>query len=140
MESLPATLHKSERLCSKKLISALFQGSRSASVSAYPLRAVFMRLDSEDTNGDEPLFTLPYMDSCRTAMLISVPKHYFKRAVKRNRIKRLVREAYRKHKALVAALPVAIAFIWTGNKMPQADQVERAVEGLLQRIHEKLHA
>ena len=46
-------------------------------MSAFPLRVVFM---TEDGDAHEPL----------AQMMVSVPKRFFKRAVKRNLVKRLV--------------------------------------------------
>ena len=137
MEHARATLQKQERLCSKKLIEALFNGDRSTAVSAYPLRAVFMTLDNGGDTGDTDAERPSALNAPKAAMLVSVPKHCFKRAVKRNRIKRLVREAFRKHKLLLGPARVAIAFIWTGHKMPETARVEQAVVNLLQRIAEK---
>ena len=58
--------------------------------------------------------------------------------MKRNRIKRLVREAYRHNKSLVAQWPIAIAFIWMDRRMPDAATVNKSVVNLLARIHEKM--
>ena len=81
-------LSKSERINSKKLIDRLFKGGGAKSMSAFPLRVVFM---TEDADSHEPL----------AKMMVSVPKRYFKRAVKRNHVKRLVREAYRRNKQVL---------------------------------------
>lgn len=77
------TLPKLERLNSRILIEKLFTGG-SKSLPAFPLRIVYMPVEGEH---------LPAV-----SLLISVPKKRFKRAVKRNRVKRQIREAYRKHK------------------------------------------
>ena len=77
------TLEKRERMNSKILIEKLFSGG-SKSLSAFPLRIVYMLVEDEN---------LP-----TASLLISVPKKRFKRAVKRNRVKRQIREAYRKNK------------------------------------------
>ena len=83
------TLGKEERICSKKLIEKLFKGGRSKSMVAYPLRVVYaQKADDEGEN-------VP------AQMLVSVSKRHFKHAVDRNRVKRQVREAYRKHKHTV---------------------------------------
>ena len=68
------TLGKSERICSKNTVDALFRGGHSHSLSAFPLRVVYKVVESQ---GDVP---------CQ--MLVSVPKKCFKLAVKRNRVKR----------------------------------------------------
>ena len=75
------TLCKAERLNSKILIEKMFAGG-SKSFSIFPIRVVYMPVEQ----GEAP-----------ASILISVSKRRFKRAVKRNRVKRQVREAYRKN-------------------------------------------
>ena len=70
--------------------------------------------------------------------MVSVSKRCFKHAVDRNRVKRQVREAYRKHKAIVAEHEIAIAFIWLDNHLRSSEKVESSVIRLLQRIDECL--
>lgn len=77
------TLCKAERLYSKIVIEKMFAGGASRSFSVFPLRAVYMSVDRQEVPA---------------SILISVPKKRFKRAVKRNRVKRQIREAYRKNK------------------------------------------
>jgi len=73
---------KIEHLCGEKRITRLY--TQGDAFIAYPVRVVFLiepKSDIEPAN-----------------VLISVPKKRFKRAVKRNRLKRLIREAYRLNK------------------------------------------
>ncbi len=127
------TLGKEERICSKKLIEKLFKGGRSKSMVAYPLRVVYaQKADDEGEN-------VP------AQMLVSVSKRHFKHAVDRNRVKRQVREAYRKHKHTVTqALEVKggghlmMAFVWQDNALHDTAEVERKVQNLLTRIAERL--
>lgn len=124
------TLSKKERLNSKTLIERLFSGG-SKSFPAFPLRVVYMPV--EPAEGDEA-----------ASILISVPKKRFKRAVKRNRVKRQVREAYRKHKHLLLDALAArnqrliIAFIWLDNQIHSSAEVEEKVKKLLFHITERL--
>lgn len=137
----PATLRKEERICSRKLIDAIFSGSKSRSMSAFPLRVVYMPLDTPEA-GDSTVESLgdtqPARPRPKAKMLISVPKKHFKRAVKRNRVKRQVREAYRKNKSIIADKAVALAFIWTDGHLRESAQVEEKVVNLLTRVREKL--
>lgn len=120
-ESFP----KSEHLCSRKIITKLFAGGNSRSMSAFPLRMVYMPLpEKEDGN-------------TASQMLVSVPKRCFKRAVKRNRVKRQVREAYRKNKVIIDGRCLAIAFIWLDNKLYPSSVVTERMVNLLQRVAEK---
>ena len=123
------TLTKKERLNSRILIEKLFSGG-SKSLPAFPLRVVYMAVE-----GDH----LPAV-----SLLISVPKKRFKRAVKRNRVKRQVREAYRKNKEILTGAleasgkKLAIAFIWLDNELHDSLEVEAKVQKLLQLIAERL--
>ena len=132
MEDKKYTLNKSERLDSKKLIERLFAGGNK-SFPAFPLRVVYMPLTPEENVAD-------------ASILISVPKKRFKHAVKRNRVKRQVREAYRHNKhILLEALKtkeshnkMILAFIWLDNKLYSTEQVEYKVKKLLTHIAENI--
>ena len=76
------TLSKEERLSWKRYIDLLF--AKGQSFVAFPLRVVYLAVEEE---------TL-----APVSILVSVPKKKFRRAVKRNLIKRQVREAYRVRK------------------------------------------
>lgn len=80
------TFKKEERLSSRKLIGELFDKGRSFLV--YPFRVSYLPVSSPDAWGRYP-----------AQVLISVSKKRFGKAHDRNRIKRLIREAYRKNKA-----------------------------------------
>lgn len=124
------TLSKEERICSKKLINELFTGN-GRSMTAFPLRVVFMKRTIDD---DQP----------RAAMLVSVPKRYFKHAVDRNRVKRQVREAFRRNKSIITQNltddheSVAMAFVWLTNEKYPSSEVENRMVRLLTRISECL--
>lgn len=124
------TLSKEERICSKKLINELFTGN-GRSMTAFPLRVVFMKRTIVD---DQP----------RAAMLVSVPKRYFKHAVDRNRVKRQVREAFRHNKSIITQNltddheAVAMAFVWLTNEKYPSSEVENRMVRLLTRISECL--
>ncbi len=128
-ESQKPTLPKVERLNSRILIEKLFTGG-SKSLPAFPLRIVYMPVEGD---------TLPI-----ATILISVPKKRFKRAVKRNRVKRQIREAYRKHKQILidplknSNKKVALAFIWLDNELHDSAEVEAKVVKLLQLTAERL--
>ena len=124
------TLSKEERICSKKLINELFTGN-GRSMTAFPLRVVFMKRTIVD---DQP----------RAAMLVSVPQRYFKHAVDRNRVKRQVREAFRRNKSIITQNltddhdAVAMAFVWLTNEKYPSSEVENRMVRLLTRISECL--
>lgn len=110
-------LSKSERICEYHLIEQIFSRKEGGSLSHFPLRLIY------------------YPSADGNKILISVPKRHFKRAVDRNRIKRQVREAYRKNKSLIANCSFAIAFIWTAGKMLDTMEVEAKVVNLLTSLN-----
>ena len=128
-DSQKPTLPKVERLNSRILIEKLFTGG-SKSLPAFPLRIVYMPVEGENL----PIATI----------LISVPKKRFKRAVKRNRVKRQIREAYRKNKSLLVdelqrrEQRLAVAFIYLSDELIATSELEEKMKIALARISEKL--
>lgn len=124
------TLPKKERLCSRKEISRLFEGAN-RSLSAFPLRMVYAIVPR--TEGESSV-----------RMMISVPKRCFKRAVKRNRVKRQVREAYRHARQPLHALmerhadqSLLLAFIWVDACLHDSTVVAEKVGNLIGRLCER---
>ncbi len=122
------TLPKTERLCSKLLIDKMFVGGTSRSFSVFPLRVVFVEVEKQ---------------AAPASILISVPKKRFKRAVKRNYVKRQIREGYRLNKhPLFEALQakeysLAISFIYLSDQFVTTQEIEAKIKTLLSRIIEK---
>ena len=117
---------KEERIVSNLLIETLFEKGNSQSLSAYPLRAVYLR--TEHREGCAPV-----------QLLISVPKKKFKHAVDRNRVKRQIREAYRKNKALLEGKVdegqmLLIAIIWLSERHFATNEVVKRVVSLLKQM------
>lgn len=131
MEERRYTLGKAERLCSKKLIERLFEGGNK-SFPAFPLRVVYMYLNPDEAEAD-------------VSILISVPKKRFKRAVKRNFVKRQIREAYRRHKYILLdtlqaqgnSQKMVLAFIWLDGKTHASAEVEAKMKKMLYHIAEE---
>lgn len=141
MEKHEERLRKGERLCSKKLIDTLFGTGGSHAMTAFPLKAVYRLID----NKIETSVSKEAIVESNVQVLVSVPKKHFKRAVKRNRVKRQVREAYRKHKRFVTLRvneqtdkQLLIAFIWLSNELMDSVTIEQRVCNLLQRIGERI--
>lgn len=122
------TLHKSERLDKKKVIEKVFSGG-SRSFSVFPLRVVYLPVEELEADA---------------SILVSVSKRRFKRAVKRNRVKRQIREAYRKNKhGLLEVLAakkcrLALAFIYLSDQLVESSLIEERMKTALARIAEKV--
>lgn len=129
MTEKAATLCKAERQNKRTIIGRLFE-SGSKSFPAFPIRVVFMPIEK---NEEAPV-----------SILVSVPKKHFRRAVKRNYVKRQIREAYRKNKhILLSAIEnqpcgMVLAFIWLDKELRSTAEVEMKVKALLIRIAERI--
>jgi ribonuclease P protein component len=112
------TFTKAERISSQKEIDLLFREGKS--FTAYPLRVIYVTR--------KPFSGVP------VSILVSVPKKRFKRAVKRNRVKRLIREAYRLNKKILweslacSEQGLLIAFIYIGHKVSNFSAMEEAMK------------
>jgi ribonuclease P protein component len=121
------TFKKPERISIQKEIDCLFkQGNTFIS---YPLRVVFGEQNT--------------LSRAAVSVLISVPKKKIKLAVKRNRMKRLIRETYRLNKApLIQRFQekekgLLIAFLYIGNELCQWKEIEVAMQNALRILKEK---
>jgi ribonuclease P protein component len=119
------TYGKKEKLKSKKLIDQLF--TEGQSVSAFPLRLVFLETSFEDAI------------IAKTG--VSVSKRHFKTAVDRNRIKRLLREAYRLNKHDYfnnITTQYAFMILYIGKEKPAFEQVEIKMKVLFEKFSNKI--
>jgi ribonuclease P protein component len=116
-----ATLPKTERLCGKKPVAALMDRGKGG-VSGC-LRYRFLR--REGPEADAP-----------ARILVSVPKRNFKRAVKRNLLKRRVRESYRLQKQLLPA-GIDIMFVYLPREVLPSADIYAAMTAALQEVASK---
>ena len=118
------TFDKSERLCSTKIISGLFE---SGNIFYTSLFKVVWR-------------SSPVLLSAPAQVLFSVSKKGFRRAVTRNLIKRRLREAYRKNKNILYEFLLLenkqIVFVVTirRNSVPDYQTIEKSIQEMLNRI------
>ncbi len=121
------SLGKKERLKSRKQIDGLFdQGKK---ITVFPFRVmVQMNPGGYDLKAG-----------------FTVSSRNFPRAVDRNRIKRLSREAYRLQKNRLQELlqknkqQVHLFFIYTGREMPDFPQVQKSIQLLLDKLVNQMH-
>ncbi len=124
------TFRKPEKICNQNQIDNLFREGKSFKSGQFKL----LYIETETTGQ-------PYVQ-----VLIAVPKKNLRHAVDRNRMKRLIREAYRlnKHKILneysKVGKHVDIAFIFLGKQPVSQAETISAINVLLVRLintHEK---
>ncbi len=114
---------KSKRISSKRDIEFLFSSGKS--YLFFPFRLVV----TQTTESDFPL-----------KILVSVPKSKIKHAVKRNRIKRLTREAWRLNtQDIISKLETENKYFFAGliyvhHELPEYKTVEKAVLKIIQQI------
>lgn len=113
------TFKKSERLCSKKAIDALFAHGKSK--THFPIKLIYRA----------SMFESPFP----VRAMFVVPKKKHKRANKRNILKRRMKEAYRLHKhTLYEALKghqIDIMFVFLSNDEYSYQEVEKTLCHLL---------
>ena len=104
---------KKEKLTSKIIIDRLFKDGQSK--FKYPFRVLFL---------SDEVYSEPFPQ-----LVISVSKRNFKRAVDRNRIKRLIREAYRLQKeellSLFSSKPSYVAILYTAKEEIQLEELKK---------------
>lgn len=107
------TFPKKEKLKSKVVIDRLFK--EGVSKFKYPFKVLFLEQVPQGNSFPQ--------------VLISVSKRNFKHAVDRNRIKRLIREAYRLQKAELLALflskPAYIAILYTSKEEIPLEELKK---------------
>ncbi len=122
-------LNKSERLKEKKVFEELFKNGKS--LKAYPLRLVWLER------------VLP-ADSPPLKFGIAVPKRKFSKATQRNRIKRLIREAYRLNKKVLwntakkNERQLFILIIYTGKEEFSLKDIVSALKKILKKLNQKI--
>ena len=125
-ESLP----KEQRLYRKKAIQNLFEKGKG--FSFYPFRVVTYPHKSVDEEPSVP------------RVVISVSKKRFHHAVKRNKVKRLIREAWRKNKSgimlkcEVKNITFDFALVYTATVILSYQEIEKKIKELSLRLENSL--
>lgn len=118
------TFKKEERLCRKTSIDHLFKNGQSFFV--YPLKIIWEQIEEERKSPVQ--------------VLINVSKRNFKKAVDRNYIKRIIREAYRKNKPALYEIIIArgknlnFAIIYTAKEIIAYEELEKKIIKMLNRL------
>lgn len=115
---------KAEKLKGKKLIDQLFSEGRV--IKSYPLKLVYIPVNTSEETG------------LKTG--VSVPKKLVRTAVKRNRIKRLMREVFRKNKYLLTndlSSSYAFMFIHISREETSYEKLEKSMKKILESFKEQ---
>ena len=126
------TLGKEERLKCRKQIEQLFDKGKSFVVA--PFRIYFI------VNSESPI----QKDESRLKFGTGVSAKNFKKAVDRNRIKRLTREAWRlqkneiREKTSETQKQLNVFFIYTGKELPDFKTVKEKVAIALKKLADKI--
>lgn len=127
---LRADLPKSQRIYKQTAIQSLFEEGKGFSL--YPFRVVVHLYDAENQEDAIP------------RILVSVSKKRFHHAVKRNRVKRLIREGWRNNKQQLVALcqsqnkTLDVAFVYTATIILKYKEVEDKIKEVVERLKERL--
>ena len=112
------TLPKKERLCGKTSISMLLAKGRHGNVPSL----CFCYLVGNDTD--------------RNRIMVSAPKKLFKRAVKRNLLKRRLRESYRKQKHdLISQTGIDLLITYSVKEILSYEEIYNAVAQVIAKVN-----
>ena len=119
---------KNQKLCSETVIKEMFSNGKSYTTSA--IRLVWQK----DNNNDDVTIK----------SIIVVPKKKIRLAVKRNIIRRRMKEAYRLHKTelenmlKINELNLSIAMIYQKEKIVPYKTVEEEIKLILERLSKEI--
>jgi len=134
------TINKEQRLKSRKTIDGLFKNGRSFSV--FPFRVLYL-IGSAGKKVLQAADVAGLVSSLKAGF--SAPTKNFKKAVDRNRIKRLTKEAYRLNQQELQAfvtqrkINLSIFLIYTGKELPDQRLVTEKISLILHQLIKKLH-
>ncbi len=122
------SLGKQERIKSKILMTKLFEEGKS--YFKHPFSVKYLVIDKLDSTHK---------------FAVTVPKRNFKKAVDRNKIKRLVREVYRINKSLLPinyldeqGKTLLLIFIYVGKQPEDYNQLKKAMKKTMKQLCSRL--
>jgi len=117
---------KEVHLKSRKTIRLLFEDGKQ--VKKFPLKLVFL--------------PITFKEDVKHQVAFSVPKRNFKKAVDRNRLKRLLRESYRlqQHNIKLPKEQYALMFIYIGKEKITFEALQDKMEQLLLKFNIEINS
>ena len=115
--SVRHTFHKNERICGKTGISKLLAGGKHGNIPGF--RYCYMTDNGLEIN----------------RIMVSVPKKLFKRAVKRNLLKRRIRESWRLQKQSMNASGVDILFTYSTKDILEFQEIQSSVAKIIEKVN-----
>ena len=108
---------KGERLKNKKIIDHVFKTGKK--ISLFPFDFRYLKKENDSIN----------------EVLISVSKSKINSSVKRNLLKRRIRESYRLNKSLINGHGYYMAFIYSSSKILSYNQIEISTISLFNKLN-----
>ena len=108
---------KGERLKNKKIIDHVFKTGKK--ISLFPFDFRYLKKENDSIN----------------EVLISVSKSKINSSVKRNLLKRRIRESYRLNKSLINGQGYYMAFIYSSSKILSYNQIEISTISLFNTLN-----
>jgi ribonuclease P protein component len=141
------TYQKADKLKSRKQTQFLF--AKGQSMNAFPIKLIYTIESLEQLNNQLPNSPYPIVQIKELGQLqagVGAPSRTFRKAVLRNRVKRLLREGYRLEKPAFLANTtlqgsrINLFFLYTDANVLSQAEIQEKIKQLLSRLSEKLNA
>lgn len=137
---------KEDKLKSRKQTQFLF--AKGQSMNAFPIKLIYTIENLEQLSGNLPspflnLTTIKEQGQLQTG--VGAPSRTFRKAVMRNKVKRLLREGYRLEKPTflsgnhLQGFRVNLFFLYTDSNVLTQKEIQEKIKQLLARLSEKLN-